>query len=1197
MFTQQTITKNILEKIVHKTFSNFGFLSSSSLLDSLKLLGFYYATNAGISISIEDLITPEIKNDFIEIANEEIDSVSQSWEKGLLSDGERFQTIIDSWNGATESLKNRIVDYYQQFDPANNLYLMAFSGARGNMAQVRQLVGMRGLMSDQEGKIIDLPIQRNFREGLSSIDYIISSYGARKGIVDTALKTADSGYLTRRLIYLSQDLVIREVDCKTKKGVTILLKENTTSKNLIGRSLLRSQKKVFPYLPFTNQETLLTDPVLGTLKENAPLILHVRSPLTCLSTGSICQKCYGWDLGKNKLISLGEAVGITAAQSIGEPGTQLTMRTFHTGGIFTGEMLKQIVSPFSGKVFFPKEVKSILFRTNHGQSVLKIQQETILSLINWQGKQEEIFLDIGSYLYLKGSGFVIKGQLLAESPTNSIISNTRKLKPIYTSLAGEIKYRSMRICKRSRPNYERLKILEKSDGEAWIAAGQICILPKEAKFGFPRILEKKKAIAKLKIITPINGLVQYENSSLKIIQKTQEKVLTLDLEKVLQSYKNCRVNLQVIISNYQYVDAFTTLGYIYIYPEFEGLLHGVRIKGLEEKKQGRVVLSPYYGFLFITEKDIWRINSDQINNTFFSNFIKEKKRVRIGELINQTSLFSRSGFLLKKEGFQLLFQNAVPIFLSQGTILKYNSGDLVGEKKIFATLVNYTQQTEDIVQGLPKIEELIEARKPKNPCVLALRPGVLLNIPAITLDGEKPEPLHRMQNEQDIVKIILDKEDVGFQKVDFLEKKDSFSVFGEEEKKEKKKGKNKNKEKIKETIFSLEETELFLDEKEKLLREKLEKDYDSKKKEKRKKEKKFVQIAHSFFCKEEIVVCEDAFYKASVIPSVFSPVYLPKSGQYLFRNQNNSEELSPEKGCFLVHGKIKFSKWMKKELFVLKEKKEGTFSRFFNNQLFPWKSVVGRECEIEGIDFFAFEVYQNKKEDYILPMENHTYFYLEKIQPMTSYELPLNAKMLIEPGHFVDLGEPITEGIIEIHELLKVFFNYHSILDGTIEGTFRSLNKFQLLLVNSIQSIYQSQGVSISSKHIEIIVRQMTSKVMIQESGDTPFLPGELISLSLMTEIYKTLQESQSSIRGGYKTPKYEPKLLSATTCSLNKDGFLNSAGFQETRRVLAKAAIEGTSDWLRGLKESIIVGRLIPAGSAFLNYKNYLDNIYLFKE
>jgi DNA-directed RNA polymerase subunit beta' len=220
---------------------------------------------------------------------------------------------------------------------------------------------------------------------------------------------------------------------------------------------------------------------------------------------------------------------------------------------------------------------------------------------------------------------------------------------------------------------------------------------------------------------------------------------------------------------------------------------------------------------------------------------------------------------------------------------------------------------------------------------------------------------------------------------------------------------------------------------------------------------------------------------------------------------------------------------------------------------------------------------------------------LQALNPLNEYQLPLNSKVLFEPGSFIDIGEPITEGIIDIHELLEIIFNYHLDLDGILVGTLRSLNKFQLLLVNSIQAIYQSQGVNISSKHIEIIVRQMTSKVIIRNPGDTPLLKGELIKLSLINEIYDSLKMTDTS--QSYKTPKYEPILMSSTNSSLSKDGFLSAAGFQETKRILAKAAIEGSQDWLRGLKECIIVGRLIPAGSAFLNYKHYLDTLFFFKD
>lgn len=246
----------------------------------------------------------------------------------------------------------------------------------------------------------------------------------------------------------------------------------------------------------------------------------------------------------------------------------------------------------------------------------------------------------------------------------------------------------------------------------------------------------------------------------------------------------------------------------------------------------------------------------------------------------------------------------------------------------------------------------------------------------------------------------------------------------------------------------------------------------------------------------------------------------------------------------------------------------------------------------------------------VLDTSYHSH-YLEPISSFEEYRLPLNSRCLVTQNQFVDIGEPLTEGTIDIHELLEIFFEYHLLTDrNRMKATLRSLHKFQLLLVNSIQAIYHSQGVTIASKHIEIIVRQMTSKVMIKEGGvSSTLLPGELLNLSSIKEIVKNYEnmpvswkkrkkESFLSAGLGEKSlyPLFEPKVKSATTLSLIKDGFLSAAGFQETRKVLTKAAIEGKSDWLRGLKESIISGRLIPAGSSFLNYKNYLDNLYSFK-
>ena len=1096
MIITRTITKKILETIVHETFSNLGNISSSALLDSLKFLGFYYATNAGISINIEDLKTPSVKKEFLATAEEEMAFVSQQWEQGFVSDTERFQTIIDSWNSATESLKNRIIDYYRNFDPANNLYIMAFSGARGNMSQVRQLVGMRGLMSDQEGKIIDLPIQTNFREGLSSIDYIISSYGARKGIVDTALKTADSGYLTRRLIYIAQDLIIREIDCKTENGVIVLLNKKSDIKNIVGRFLISAKSIKTLNSIKEYKEIILDEKILAVLKQGDSLSLNIRSPLTCKSNGSICQKCYGWDLAQKNLISLGEAVGIIAAQSIGEPGTQLTMRTFHTGGIFTSEMLQQTMAPFSGKIEIPLSLKIISYRTNHGIMVSKLQQEAKISITNWKGIRKEIFLDIGSFLYISSSTFIKKGQLISEYSARSFVPGARRLKPIYTSMAGEIRFESLLVRYIAREDKPKVKV-NQDDGVLWLASGKVFPLPKEAEFHFPKDFTKNKLLATLKIITPIQGIVIFEGETLSILNNDQK--INIEVSTLSKSIKNCHVKLSVFIKNYQYVDEYTTLGHLYIYSNYEGKIYGIR------KKDSKFITT----YFIITESDIWKINSDQINNL---SIFPDNKGIRAGNLINQTSNFTKSGFLLKKDGFKMIFQNALPIFLSRGTILNYKQGDFVLEKQLLATLVNFTQQTEDIVQGLPKIEELIEARIPKLKSYLAVRPGIFLN-------SSYFQTLNQAFIDEETINCSYDRNHLNDSNINSKEKINYLKEFA-------------------------------------------------------KRKKQSLQIIHSLYNKEEVIFYNQKIWKVLPMPPDIKVNRKNSKHDYHFMNRKKDGLL------ISINGKNISSGWAPKEI----QTSDSILFKYKKKSLVPWKKIKNNI------------IYKNiKADDLIIQGNNDQYFFLEYLNPIKEYKLPLSTKLLVQPGCFIDIGEPITEGIIDPHELLTILFEYHSILDGILIGILRSLNKFQLLLVNSVQSIYQSQGVNISSKHIEIIVRQMTSKVVVKESGDTPLLPGELIRLSLIIEIHKALSIHQN--KKSYRTPKYEPLFLSTTNSSLNKDGFLSAAGFQETKRVLTKAAIEGNSDWLRGLKECVIIGRLIPAGSAFLNYKNYLDNIYLFKD
>ena len=314
----------------------------------------------------------------LEKAHKDILSAEKIYLKGKITDVERFQKIIDTWSITSESLKDEVVSYFNGYDPLNSVYIMAFSGARGNLSQVRQLVGMRGLMSDPSGEILKLPIKKNFREGLTITDYLMSGYGARKGIVDTALKTANSGYLTRRLIDVAQDIIIREKDCKTTHSCLV---SSSLFEDLLGRVISKAVYHPITKAVIAQKDQQITLNLIKVFRQSKIDKLYIRSPLTCNLYRSICQKCYGWDLANENLVDIGEAIGIIAGQSIGEPGTQLTMRTFHTGGIFTSELRQQIVSSLDGIIKFSKVLKTQRLRTNRGDDVLLVKNSGSIIIV------------------------------------------------------------------------------------------------------------------------------------------------------------------------------------------------------------------------------------------------------------------------------------------------------------------------------------------------------------------------------------------------------------------------------------------------------------------------------------------------------------------------------------------------------------------------------------------------------------------------------------------------------------------------------------------------------------------------------------------------------------------------------------------------------------------------------------------------
>lgn len=406
-------------------------------LEKLKFLGFHSATQAGFSMSIDDLKIPSSKSEILLTAEDIILNADIQLISGNLTTIERYQRIIEVWNRTSEELKYQVLQSFKISDFLNPVYLMAFSGARGNISQIRQLVGMRGLMADPQGQIIDFPIRSNFREGLTLTEYLISCSGARKGIVDTALRTAASGYLTRRLVDVAHHVIIHQMDCQRALAEEIgnrrsdhlrpnqvgrqsypqksSLAESNSQSGIWIEDLYDQQKKILSLqqrlIGRVLAETIMIrkEMVDRSFDKGCVLIVgqkdheiskitsqkickyrkkvFIRSPLTCQSSKFICQLCYGWNLAEGQLVSVGEAVGVLAAQSIGEPGTQMTMRTFHTGGVFTGILMDQTYAPFSGIIHYNNPCPGLLIRTLQGKIAYLSKSGGILSIFQKQKKR------------------------------------------------------------------------------------------------------------------------------------------------------------------------------------------------------------------------------------------------------------------------------------------------------------------------------------------------------------------------------------------------------------------------------------------------------------------------------------------------------------------------------------------------------------------------------------------------------------------------------------------------------------------------------------------------------------------------------------------------------------------------------------------------------------------------------------------
>ncbi|MCH7508952.1 MAG: DNA-directed RNA polymerase subunit beta' [Proteobacteria bacterium] len=445
----QTMNKKAISRVINACYRDVGLKETVVFADQLMYTGFHYATRAGISICANDMVVPEEKTEILAAAEAEVKEIQDQYSSGLLTDGERYNKVVDIWSRTNDQVANAMMkelgtevvvnakgEKVQQ-DSFNSIYMMADSGARGSAAQIRQLAGMRGLMAKPDGSIIEAPITANFREGLDVLQYFISTHGARKGLADTALKTANSGYLTRRLVDVAQDLVVTEEDCGTTTGLimTPLVEGGDVveplSERVLGRVLVEDVVK-----PGSKKEvvatagTLLDERWVDKLEQNQIDSVMVRSPIACETLYGVCASCYGRDLGRGDQINIGEAVGVIAAQSIGEPGTQLTMRTFHIGGAASRAAAVNSVEIKSKGTVHLRHIKTVQHTKGH---LVAVSRSGELGVMDEYGRERERYkIPYGAMILIRDGASVEPGQMVATWDPHT--------HPVVTEVNGYIRF-------------------------------------------------------------------------------------------------------------------------------------------------------------------------------------------------------------------------------------------------------------------------------------------------------------------------------------------------------------------------------------------------------------------------------------------------------------------------------------------------------------------------------------------------------------------------------------------------------------------------------------------------------------------------------------------------------------------------------------------------------------------------------------
>ncbi|MBN3949970.1 MAG: DNA-directed RNA polymerase subunit beta'' [Nostoc sp.] len=1261
IFRNRVVDKGQLRNLISWAFTNFGTARTAVMADKLKDLGFRYATKAGVSISVDDLMVPPTKRLLLEAAEEEIRATEIRYQRGEITEVERFQKVIDTWNGTSEALKDEVVVHFKKTNPLNSVYMMAFSGARGNISQVRQLVGMRGLMADPQGEIIDLPIKTNFREGLTVTEYIISSYGARKGLVDTALRTADSGYLTRRLVDVSQDVIIREFDCGTTRGLTVgPMTEGAKTliplaTRLMGRVI--GEDVVHPVTKevIAPRNSPVSEDLAKKIEKSGVAEVVLRSPLTCEAARSVCQHCYGWSLAHAKMVDLGEAVGIIAAQSIGEPGTQLTMRTFHTGGVFTGEVAQQVRSKIDGTVKLPRKLKTRTYRTRHGEDALYVEANGILLLEPTKvgdviPDNQEVHLTQGSTLYVFDGNQVKQGQLLAEVALGgrTTRTNTEKaVKDVASDLAGEVQFADV-VPEQKTDRQGNTTTTAARGGLIWVLSGEVYNLPPGAELIVKNgdAIASNGVLAETKLTTLHGGVVRLPEAtpgkSTREIEIITASVV-LDQATVTVQSSQGRNNYLVSTGNNQEFNLRATPGTKVqngqvvaelIDDHYRTTTGGfLKFAGVEVQKKGKAKL----GYEVVQGGTLLWIpeESHEVNKDISLLLVEDGQFVEAGTEVVKDIFCQNSGVVEVTQKNDILRE----VVVKPGELLMVDDREsVIGRDNTFiqpgeefqgsvATELRYIQYVETPEGHALLSRPVVEFAVPDNPDVpsttsISQQTGRSIQLRAVQRlpykDSERVKSVEGVELLR--TQLVLEIEQEGEQDHNASPLAADIELVQDVE----------NPEVQRLQLVILESL---------VIRRDITADATQGSTETTLEVQDGLTISPGSVVARTQILCKEGGEVRGVqkgTENVRRCLVLRDIDRLI---TNTTTQPKVKVGDLLVEGtEIAPGVFAPESGKVVDVKKLGVKSEELevnsetpNSSLQtqnyaittrigrPYRVSPGAVLQIEDSDLvqrgdnLVLLVFERAKTGDIIQGLPRIEELLEARKPkeacilcrragevkvvyaeggdeaiaikvvesngvVTDYPLGPGQNLIVPDGSTVLAGQPLTDGPSNPHEILEIFFSLGS-EDGIYACASHALQKVQTFLVNEVQMVYQSQGIDISDKHIEVIVRQMTNKVRIDDGGDTTMLPGELVELRQVEQVNEAM-----AITGGARA-QYTPVLLGITKASLNTDSFISAASFQETTRVLTEAAIEGKSDWLRGLKENVIIGRLIPAGTGYNTY------------